>query len=268
VGTQKRERQKANRALKHEQIAKAETRRRGLRIGLIVVGAIAGIVGLAWVASNVIGEDSDSAPAATVPTDSAPTASIPTDTLPTDDGCPPPGGAAEPTLSFSEPPPFCLEPGVQYEAIVETNLGDFTIALDQESAPETVNNFVFLARNLYYDQSDCHRIIPDFVVQCGDPVGDPPGTGGPGYEFADELPAAGEYQVGSVAMANSGPDTNGSQWFVVTGDEGAALPPSYSLFGEVTSGLDTTIPELAALGSADGTPTSPVEILSVSIVES
>jgi len=86
-------------------------------------------------------------------------------------------------------------------------------------------------------------------VQCGDPTAT--GSGGPGYRFTDELPAEGAYEVGSIAMANSGPDTNGSQFFVITGEQGVTLPPNYSLFGKVTEGLDTTVPALDALGNPD-----------------
>jgi cyclophilin family peptidyl-prolyl cis-trans isomerase len=86
-------------------------------------------------------------------------------------------------------------------------------------------------------------------VQCGDPTAT--GAGDPGYEFGDELPAAGEYKVGSLAMANSGPDTNGSQFFMITGDQGVALPPQYSLFGQITTGLETTLPLLDAAGNPD-----------------
>ena len=100
---------------------------------------------------------------------------------------------------------------------------------------ETVNNFVYLARNGYYDETPCHRIIPEFVVQCGDPTGT--GTGNPGYSIDDELPEAGEYVLGSLAMANSGPDTNGSQFFIIIGEQGEQLPPDYSLFGAGHRGL-------------------------------
>jgi cyclophilin family peptidyl-prolyl cis-trans isomerase len=108
------------------------------------------------------------------------------------------------------------------------------------------------------------------VVQCGDPTGT--GTGGPGYAIPDELPLEGEYQVGSLAMANSGPDTNGSQFFVITGESGAALPPLYSLFGQVTDGLDTTIVALDALGNPDQAangvpPLEEVRIESITITE-
>ena len=114
--------------------------------------------------------------------------------------------------------------------------GRWSIALDPLAAPQTVNSFVFLARYHYYDGIVFHRIIPGFVLQGGDPTGT--GTGGPGYRFEDELPDAGRYKVGSLAMANAGPDTNGSQFFIISGPDGVRLPPLYSLFGKVVTGLD------------------------------
>ena len=133
--------------------------------------------------------------------------------------------------------------------MVTTNKGAYTIELDPGAAPLAVNNFVVLARYHYFDNTICHRAIPQFAVQCGDPTGT--GSGGPGYSFADELPAAGSYKVGSIAMANSGPDTNGSQFFIITGANGVALSPNYTLFGQVTDGLDTTVKALDALGNPD-----------------
>jgi len=108
-------------------------------------------------------------------------------------------------------------------------------------------------------------------VQCGDPTGK--GNGGPGYTIADELPQAGEYKIGSLAMANSGPNTNGSQFFVITGDQGAQLPPNYSLFGQVTDGLDTTVKALDAAANPDPSangvpPKEPITITKVTITES
>ncbi|MEM8618127.1 MAG: peptidylprolyl isomerase [Actinomycetota bacterium] len=189
-----------------------------------------------------------------------------TDTETTASGCPPIDGATEPVRQFDSAPPMCIDVDATYQAIVDTNLGEFTIDLDAQAAPETTNNFVFLARNRYFDDTVCHRIIPGFVVQCGDPTAT--GTGNPGYRFDDELPAAGEYQVGSIAMANSGPDTNGSQFFIITGDDGAALPPLYSLFGQVEAGFDETVVEMEAAGTIEGIPTSEVRINTITIVES
>jgi cyclophilin family peptidyl-prolyl cis-trans isomerase len=172
---------------------------------------------------------------------------------------------------FTEYPPTCIDVTKTYTAEIVTNQGALTVELYADRAPITVNNFVTLARYQYFDGISCHRIIPGFVAQCGDPDGT--GTGGPGYEFADELPAAGEYQIGSLAMANAGPDTNGSQFFIITGEQGVALPPSYTLFGMVTEGLDTTVPALDALGNPDQQsggvpPLEEVIIESVTITES
>ena len=119
---------------------------------------------------------------------------------------------------------------------MSTSMGDLVIALDAVQAPKTVNNFVFLAREGYYDGVIFHRIIQGFMCQGGDPTGT--GRGGPGYKFADELPRPGQYEVGSVAMANAGPNTNGSQFFIVSGPSGVGLPPQYSLFGKVVKGLE------------------------------
>jgi cyclophilin family peptidyl-prolyl cis-trans isomerase len=110
------------------------------------------------------------------------------------------------------------------------------ISLDPINAPKTTNNFVFLALNHYYDGIIFHRIIKGFVCQGGDPQGS--GMGGPGYRFEDELPKPGKYAIGSLAMANAGPNTNGSQFFIISGQSGCTLPPLYSLFGQVVKGLD------------------------------
>ena len=129
-----------------------------------------------------------------------------------------------------------IDPSKRYTATMETTLGTLVIALDAIKAPKTVNNFVFLALHHYFDGVIFHRIIKGFMCQGGDPTGT--GTGGPGYRFADELPKPGQYEVGSVAMANAGPNTNGSQFFIVSGRSGVGLPPQYSLFGKLVKGLD------------------------------
>lgn len=179
--------------------------------------------------------------------------------------CPPSEGADEQTRQFDAPPAECLDPDATYEAIVTTNKGEFTITLDPGSAPAAANNFVFLARHQYFDGTSCHRIIPNFVVQCGDPTAT--GTGGPGYTIVDEPPAPGTYQIGSIAMAKTqAPDSAGSQFFIITGSDGAALPPEYALFGQVTDGLDTTVVDLAAAGTPGaGVPSEPIEIESIRI---
>ena len=190
------------------------------------------------------------------------------DTLPAAAECPPESGTDAVTQQFTAPPPFCLDPDATYSALVETSSGDITIEFDQTAAPEAVNSFVFLARNNYFDDTICHRVIQDFVVQCGDPTAT--GTGGPGYRFADELPEAGSYEIGSIAMANSGPDTNGSQFFIISGPNGSALPPLYSLFGQVPAADLGVVAEMNALGSADssGVPSEELRIIDVTITQS
>ena len=185
-----------------------------------------------------------------------------------DADCPPTEGADTQTRQFDGPPPDCLVDGVTYEAVVTTNKGEFTIELDPGQAPAAANNFVFLARNRYFDDTPCHRIIPDFVVQCGDPTGT--GTGGPGYTIVDEPPAPGQYQLGSIAMARTPqPDSAGSQFFIVIGPSGEALPPEYALFGQVVDGFESTVTEMAAAGTpGQGVPSEPIQIESIRIVES
>ena len=158
-----------------------------------------------------------------------------------------------------------IDTGKRYTATMVTSHGTLVIALDPLAAPKTVNSFVFLARYHYYDGVIFHRIIPGFVLQGGDPTGT--GTGGPGYKFEDELPAPGRYQVGSLAMANAGPHTNGSQFFIISGPDGVRLPPQYALFGAVVSGGDV-VTKIDALGTRSGKPTEEVVIESVTIAES
>lgn len=131
---------------------------------------------------------------------------------------------------------MCIDTTKRYSATMETSLGTMTIHLDAATAPKTVNNFVTLARYHYYEGVTFHRIIKGFMCQGGDPDGS--GRGGPGYKFEDELPQPGRYEIGSLAMANAGPNTNGSQFFIVSGQSGVGLPPQYSLFGKVVAGLD------------------------------
>jgi cyclophilin family peptidyl-prolyl cis-trans isomerase len=159
---------------------------------------------------------------------------------------------------------MCIDLSKRYTAVMTTTKGTVTFALDAIAAPRTVNNFVFLARYHYFDDVAFHRIIPGFVVQGGDPTGS--GSGGPGYRFEDELPAPGRYEIGSLAMANAGPDTNGSQFFIISGPQGAQLSPDYSLFGQAVAGLDV-VAALEAVGSRSGKPSERVAITSVEILE-
>ena len=148
--------------------------------------------------------------------------------------------------SYGAPPDLTIDSAAHYTATMSTNLGDIVIELFADTAPNTVNNFVFLANEGYYNGVIFHRVIPGFVAQAGDPTGT--GRGGPGYSFADELNDPRPYTRGILAMANSGPNTNGSQFFIV--HEGVGLPYAYTIFGEVISGMDV-VDAIAA------TPTGP-----------
>ena len=178
--------------------------------------------------------------------------------------CPAADGSSPKRQRFDGPPPMCIDPAKRYTAEMVTTKGTMTIALDPIAAPNTVNNFVVLARYHYFDGIFFHRVIPGFVLQGGDPEGT--GRGGPGYKFADELPKPGRYELGSLAMANAGPNTNGSQFFVISGPDGMRLPPQYSLFGKVVKGLDV-VADIDAIGTRGGNPTERVVIESVTITE-
>jgi cyclophilin family peptidyl-prolyl cis-trans isomerase len=160
---------------------------------------------------------------------------------------------------------MCIDVNHRYTAEMVTTKGTMVIALYPAAAPKTVNSFVFLARYHYFEGIVFHRVIPGFVLQGGDPTGT--GTGGPGYRFEDELPKPGRYELGSLAMANAGPNTNGSQFFVISGPSGASLPPQYSLFGKVVKGLDV-VASIDAIGTSSGKPKEKVVISSVTITES
>ena len=158
-----------------------------------------------------------------------------------------------------------IKAGKTYTATLKTDKGDIVIALDAAAVPKTVNNFVFLAEKHFYDNTIFHRVIKGFMIQGGDPTGT--GTGGPGYHFADE-PFTGAYSRGTVAMANAGPNTNGSQFFIMQADTG--LPQNYVIFGHVTSGMDV-VDQIADApmqpGGEGSSPVTPVHILSATIVE-
>ena len=175
--------------------------------------------------------------------------------------CTAPPTVAPARQHYSSEPKLTIAP-TTYTAKIVTNCGTITVALDGKAAPHTVNSFVFLAGKHYFDNTKCHRLTTSgiFVLQCGDPTGT--GTGGPGYQFRDENLKGATYPAGTVAMANAGPGTNGSQFFFVYAD--TSLPPNYTPFGKVTSGLDI-LKAIAAKGSnppGDGAPNQPVSITS------
>jgi cyclophilin family peptidyl-prolyl cis-trans isomerase len=176
-------------------------------------------------------------------------------------------------VSSSAPKQFTAAPSMQidgskkYTATFDTSLGTMKADLFVADAPLAVNNFVFLARQGFYDGVTFHRVIPNFMAQTGDPTGT--GTGGPGYRFNDE-PVSKKYERGTLAMANAGPNTNGSQFFIVHKDY--PLPPNYTIFGMLTDGLDVldkiaTSPTGPGKGGPD-TPRTPITINSITISES
>ncbi len=181
------------------------------------------------------------------------------------DQMPQPDGSSPQRQKFDAAPPMIIDPSRTYTATMVTSHGTMEFLLDAASAPQTVNSFVFLARWHYYDGIVLHRIIPGFVLQGGDPTGT--GAGGPGYRFDDELPKPGRYELGSLAMANAGPHTNGSQFFIISGPDGMRLPPLYALFGNATKGLDV-VSAIDAVGSPSGKPRETVTIESLTITES
>src|SRR5215217_6636921 len=145
--------------------------------------------------------------------------------------------AAKPVgKSYSAPPPMSIDPNKTYTAVIKTSLGEMTAELYPKDAPNTVNNFVFLAKEGFYNGVIFHRIIKEFMVQTGDPTGT--GRGGPGYRFRDELSGPQGYTKGTLAMANAGPNTQGSQFFICHGSGAERLPKAYTIFGRVTEGQD------------------------------
>ncbi|HEX8918775.1 MAG TPA: peptidylprolyl isomerase [Chloroflexota bacterium] len=173
------------------------------------------------------------------------------------------------TQSWNSPPAMEIDPEKTYTAELRTSEGDISIELLAQEAPKTVNNFVFLARQGFYDGTIFHRVISGFMIQTGDPTGT--GRGGPGYRFQDE-PVRRRYTEGTVAMANAGPNTNGSQFFIVHGKD-TGLPPNYTIFGQLTSGGDVvdriaSAPTRAGAGGERSQPVNPARIESVEITES
>lgn len=174
------------------------------------------------------------------------------------------------TMQFGEPINQALRSDATVTATIVTSCGTIVVELDNAAFPQTTNNFVFLARNGYYDGSAIHRIASDFVFQGGDPTAD--GTGGPGYTIADEFPPPGfVYEPGVVAMANAGRGTTGSQFFVVTGDSASSLNPTFNVLGRVVEGMDVVerieaVPTRAQPGGREVSyPTESVYIESVTI---
>jgi cyclophilin family peptidyl-prolyl cis-trans isomerase len=182
--------------------------------------------------------------------------------------CPATDGSDGPLNQFDAPPPLCIDPETMYAAAFDTNMGSFTMVLDPSLDRLSVNNFVVLSRWGAFDGTLFHRIISDFVIQGGDVQLDF-GRGGPGYQFTGGFPPADDwYRIGSVAMANRGnPATNGSQFFVITGPNGAGLPPLYSPLGQVVEGMDVVMEIEGVETGAGDVPIQDVVVNSVTISE-
>jgi cyclophilin family peptidyl-prolyl cis-trans isomerase len=169
--------------------------------------------------------------------------------------------------TYSAPPPMTINQNKTYTATIKTNYGDIVIQLLPKEAPLTVNNFVFLSRAGFYDGVKFHRVVKGFMIQGGDPTGT--GAGGPGYQFQDELPTTRSYTKGTIAMANAGPNTNGSQFFIMLANY--PLAKNYSIFGQVTSGQDVVDKigsvSVKVVNGENSSPTVDVHIITVTIAE-
>lgn len=172
-------------------------------------------------------------------------------------------------MQWSQPPAMSIDRTKEYQATIKTNYGDIVVELFPEDAPLAVNNFVFLSRQGFYNGVKVHRVVKGFVMQSGDPTGT--GSGGPGYRFADE-PVTRDYVAGTLAMANAGANTNGSQFFICLADLSGRLPKNYTIFGLVTSGFDVVqeignVPVTRAPSGEVSLPTVDVHINSIVIEE-
>jgi cyclophilin family peptidyl-prolyl cis-trans isomerase len=279
VPSEKRARQRAAREARLAAEAQARKRRQRIRNGIIVVVAAGAIVGIAFAVSsgsnNPKPVQSQSAVTSTTAAAAAKSKSAlqsEANEVAVKAGCPSSTKTTVNNQKYSSAPSMTIDTSKTYTATVKTTTGTFDIALDASTAPQTVNNFVFLADKGFYHCVIFHRVIPGFMDQTGDPTGT--GDGGPGYTIPDEYPAKApdpeqQYPLGSVAMANTGqPHTGGSQFFIVAGSQGESLSNTYSLFGTVTSGMNV-VDTINKQGSSAGVPPDVTQrILSITIHES
>lgn len=276
MATTKRAKELARAKYERQQERRAQgaaARRKRQRVIGIVVAAVVVAGGLVWAglsmrtSDTVATPDSSADSAAATPSAEPTPGSDAAEQTPLVAGCEPAGTPRQDTLSWPTAPD--VSESTPTTLTLATNCGDIVIALDAAAAPQTVASEAFLAAEGFYDATTCHRLTTGgiFVLQCGDPKGD--GTGGPGYSVPDEnLPAEGEanYPAGTVAMANAGPGTSGSQFFIVYED--TTLPSGYTIWGTVTAGLDL-VKQVAAAGveggATDGRPAQPVFIESATV---
>jgi cyclophilin family peptidyl-prolyl cis-trans isomerase len=276
VATEKRQRQKAGRQARLAAEQKAQKRRSNIRRIIIVVIVAGAVFGISFAIFGGSSKSSTSTSttkagsATTTTTKPAPaggSGNTSPSAITTSADCPADFKATLNKPSYPSYPPMTIDASKTYTATITTDIGPITVQLDPKAAPKAVNSFVFLADQHFFDCIVFHRVIPSFVDQTGDPTGT--GSGGPGYQFADELPATAspQYPLGSLAMANSGPNTNGSQFFIVAGSQGETLAPSYTLFGKVTAGQDV-VDKINAAGTASGTPATLHRMVSVTVSQS
>ncbi|MFF7989353.1 peptidylprolyl isomerase [Kitasatospora xanthocidica] len=251
-------REKYDRQMERRAEAAAARRRRTTILGAAVAVVVLAGGGTLFATGAFSSDDKDKSASAANSPQAAPTkgAEPTTPTRKPVEGCAAPAPGAPNGKKWQAEPAMSIDAGAAYTMALDTNCGKVTVALDAAKAPHTVNSFSFLAGEQYFDHTKCHRLTTDgiFVLQCGDPTASatvPGGTGDPGYKFADENLDGATYPAGTVAMANSGPGTNGSQFFLVYKD--TKLPPKYTPFGKITGGLDV-VQKIAAAGTLEGSP--------------
>lgn len=283
MGTEKRVRQKEMHRSRLEAARKAEAAAKRRRQLIRIVGSVLAVVIVVAAISLIGGDDkktaSDSSTTTAAP-DSSTTATAGGTaavlagpgqgaTIKGETPCPKADGSSERTTSFEQAPPVCIDKSKTYTAEFDTSKGSFSVALDAKAAPITVNNFVVLSRYRFYDGIPFHRIVPDFVIQAGDPSDKPDGQGGPGYSISEEPPANKTYEKYDLAMAKTqAPNSTGSQFFIVSGDpSGLNSVATYSLFGKVTAGMDV-VDAIAATPVTGDKPNEQVTIKKVTITES
>ncbi|MGW4646446.1 peptidylprolyl isomerase [Kitasatospora sp. NPDC004289] len=265
VTSEQRRRQLAREKYERQAERRAEAQKKARQRNAIVGGSLAVVLiaaGGAW-AGGLFDSDPKKEPSA----QAAPTAPAPT---PVDvKGCTAPAEGKPNGKQWKTEPAMSLDTKAAYTAVLKTSCGDVTVSLDAAKAPKTVNSFAFLAGEQYFDHVKCHRLTTEgiYVLQCGDPTGT--GSGGPGYQFPDENLTGATYPAGTLAMANAGPGTNGSQFFLVYKD--TQLPPNYTPFGKITGGLDV-LTNIAAGGvkggGGDGAPNANVVLNAVTTTKS
>lgn len=252
-------REKYERQMERRLAAAAARRRRNTILGASLAVVVLAGGGTLFATGAFSSDDKDKASTAQAAPTQPPATDASAPPAPTRkpvEGCADPAPGKPNGKQWQAEPAMTLDTSGTYTATLDTNCGKVTIALDAAKAPHAVNSFAFLSGEQYFDHTKCHRLTTDgiFVLQCGDPTASatvPGGMGGPGYKFADENLSGATYPAGTVAMANSGPGTNGSQFFLVYKD--TKLDPKYTPFGKITGGLDV-LQKIAAAGTLEGSP--------------